>query len=212
MMREATMLREPLAPRGAWRPRTGAAATSARDRLLRAVIDRSAAVGVRSLSVGDICDAAGIGRRTFYRYFGDVNELFVAAYEQIDDDLRWAVWERWRASDQRPSAVVEAIVAFVCADQRRADALLVQGPGAGDVVAQQHARTLAWFGTLLAADDPELTVADRLPQSAFRHEVACGGVWHVVRNRVVAEDFAGLGAAVPDLVAFVDAFGVTDDA
>lgn len=182
--------------------------SGARERLIDAVIDLSVTVGLASVSVGDVSEASGVGRRTFYRYFGDVIQLYATAYDAIDGELRAAVWRDWTAADGDPAVVVDAVVRFACADPVRAAALFVQGPVAGDAVAEQRLATLAWLGSLLAVGDPRASPSNPL-RPALHHEIACGGLWESIRTRIASGSVVALRTAAPELRAAVAAISLS---
>lgn len=180
---------------------------SARQRLLRAVIDQSSVVGFHDVLVNDLCEICGISRRTFYNYFPDVPELFLVAYGQVDAELRHTLRTAWTASGHERGAVIAALVSFACADPVRADAFFVQALAAGRPVADRRQRTLEWCGALLTSPqgDGLGAVAPRRPSLSL--EVACGGAWDVVRTRVAAGDVVGLRRDAPALVAATAEYG-----
>jgi len=55
------------------------------DRLLAAAREAFARHGYDGVCVGDLCDAAGIAKGSFYRYFASKDELFVAAARSMVD-------------------------------------------------------------------------------------------------------------------------------
>jgi AcrR family transcriptional regulator len=55
------------------------------DRLLSVARDAFARRGYAGVNVGDICEAAGIAKGSFYRYFESKDEIFVAAARSIVD-------------------------------------------------------------------------------------------------------------------------------
>lgn len=164
-----------------------------RRRLLAAVVDQSSVVGFHQVKVSDLCGLCRISRRTFYDYFPDVEQLFVAAYGELDRELRRDVLRAWTAGDRDPAAALAALVAFAAADPVRADAYFVQALAAGLAVADRRRRTLEWLATLMAPD-----AGDRAPWAV---EIACGGVWDVIRSRVAAGDVSGLRRDAAALVA-----------
>lgn len=183
----------PLAPPGA------------RQRLLRAVIDQSAVVGFHDVLVNDLCELCGISRRTFYNYFPDVTELFLVAYGQVDAELRQTLRRAWTSSGHDRGAVIGALVGFACADPVRADAFFVQAMAAGRPVVDRRRDTIAWCGALLTSG-PEGRDGGP-PGASLSLEIACGGVWDVIRTRVAAGDLAALRRDAADLVAVVTECG-----
>lgn len=56
-------------------------ATSQRTRLLRATVDLGTERGFASLTLTDIVGRAGVARSTFYEYFADKEQCFLAAFD-----------------------------------------------------------------------------------------------------------------------------------
>lgn len=67
---------------------------SAEQRLLDAVTEACARVSYPDLTVEDLLAGAGVSRATFYQYFSNVEDCFLAAYRGTR--VRW-----WRLSSPR---------------------------------------------------------------------------------------------------------------
>lgn len=63
-----------------------------RERVLRGMMRAAAAEGYEAATVAGAIAAAGVGRRTFYRFFGGKEDCFLAAFdlaaERVDAELR----------------------------------------------------------------------------------------------------------------------------
>ncbi|WP_246244431.1 TetR/AcrR family transcriptional regulator [Mycolicibacterium murale] len=73
-----------------------------------------------SVSMDAIAQAAGVGKGTLFRRFGDRSTLLLAVYDQRLDDLRIAVGTRSEPIDpaERIAGVLEAIVVFKLRNRR----------------------------------------------------------------------------------------------
>lgn len=71
---------------------------------------------------------------------------------------------------------------------------------AGRPVVDQRRRTIAWCGALLAAERED-GGAGAPGRRSLALEIACGGVWDVIRMRVATGDIAGLRRDAPAVVA-----------
>lgn len=107
--------------------------------------------GFDRVTMADIADAAEVGSRTVFRYFGDKAEIVFADDDLVDDQLRAALLARPR--DEHPwPAVTEALTALTTlwADRReegrRRRALIDQSPPLTArhlVKLQHHAEVIA---------------------------------------------------------------------
>ncbi len=75
--------------------RPGRPSVTSRTELERRALELFAAQGFEATTVDDIATAAGIGRRTFFRYFASKNDAVWGDFDQGLADLR----ERFAASD-----------------------------------------------------------------------------------------------------------------
>ena len=81
------------------------------DAILHATVEIVAERGLRSVTMSEIAEQAGIGRATLYKYFSDVESILLAWHErQIDAHLEQLAAIRDRVADpwERLAAVLEA--------------------------------------------------------------------------------------------------------
>ncbi len=74
-------------PRGRHGLSREAVRTSQRDRILRAMVEVVAELGYPETRVVDVIKRAGVSRKTFYEFFSDREECFLAAYDLALDGL-----------------------------------------------------------------------------------------------------------------------------
>ncbi len=148
--------RAEVAPRRAWRKPPPRGSTQ-RQRLLGAIMQAAARDGYRDVVVADVIVDAGVSRRTFYAYFDDKEECFLAALAPPTQQLLAHV--RRRVARGRPEhaarAAIAALVAFARAHPADARLLLSDSLAGGArlrdardelideialIVAQAHAR------------------------------------------------------------------------
>jgi AcrR family transcriptional regulator len=112
------------------------------------ILDTAAALvarhGLRSVTMSQIADEAGIGRATLYKYFPDVDAILFAWHErQVSAHLRQLVElrDQARTAWERLGAVLEA---FALISHEQHDAELVARLHRGEHVtrAEQHLRAL----------------------------------------------------------------------
>jgi AcrR family transcriptional regulator len=90
----------------------------ARQRILRAADELFAAHGFDKVSVSDIAERAEVGRTTFFRYFGDKQEVVFANQQELLDTIASARDEEASAVAQTATEAVEQlrpIVLDLCA-------------------------------------------------------------------------------------------------
>lgn len=104
-----------------------------RQLLIDAAFDLLATEGSTATTVRAVCAAARLNPRYFYENFDELDELVVAVYDTIIDQVRDEVRRAVRAADDDTrSAVrasVEATVRFVDQDRRRGRVLYVEALG-----------------------------------------------------------------------------------
>ena len=91
---------------------------AARERIVRAAADLFAERGFASVSVSDIAERAEVGRTTFFRYFGDKQEVVFAREAALLKSLTAENLGRTAPGDRSTRAAIEALqplVLHVCA-------------------------------------------------------------------------------------------------
>jgi len=101
--------------------------------LLDAAFDLLGREGWAGTTVRAVCQRAELNARYFYESFDDLDALVVAVFDRIIEELTEAVERAQAVADDVPQAqvraAVEAIVAFVDDDRRRARILYVEALG-----------------------------------------------------------------------------------
>jgi len=101
--------------------------------LLDAAFDLLGTEGWAGTTVRAVCQRAELNPRYFYESFEDLDALVVAVYDRIIEELAEAVAQAQALADDDPAAqvraAVQAIVAFVDDDRRRARILYVEALG-----------------------------------------------------------------------------------
>ena len=88
---------------------------SQRQRTLDAVIDAVAELGYENTRLADIIARAGVSRKTFYEYFKDMEECFLAAYDMHVAALSEQTAQAFLGEGQRtwPDQVRDGVRAFL---------------------------------------------------------------------------------------------------
>jgi AcrR family transcriptional regulator len=170
----------------------------ARDEIIAAAHELFAERGYPAVTVADIVERAEVGRTTFFRYFGDKQEVVFANEQNWLDEV--ARRHRVAAPDQPPSlpialALMRVATAAVCAEAtrdpdryRRREALIAENPELGDRAARKQRRFAETMSELLREQGAAPATASLAPQIAL----ACYNAGHTD----AVDDPAALGPAV----------------
>lgn len=89
--------------------------------------------GWEAMTVRSVLERARLNPRYFYESFADLDQLAVAVYDRVVEELGQVVWAALAAAGDEPAqqvrAVVRGIVEFVDEDRRRGKILYVEGLG-----------------------------------------------------------------------------------
>jgi len=101
--------------------------------LLDAALELLGSEGWEAMTVRSVLERARLNPRYFYESFGDLDQLAVAVYDRVVEELGAVVWAALAAAGDEPAAqvraVVRGIVEFVDEDRRRGRVLYVEGLG-----------------------------------------------------------------------------------
>lgn len=101
--------------------------------LLDAAFELLGSDGWEAMTVRSVLERARLNPRYFYESFGDLDQLAVAVYDRVVDELGAVVWAALATSKDAPAdqvgGVVRGIVEFIDEDRRRGRVLYVEGLG-----------------------------------------------------------------------------------
>jgi AcrR family transcriptional regulator len=101
--------------------------------LLDAALELLGSDGFEAMTVRAVLERARLNPRYFYESFTDLDQLAVAVYDRVVDELGDVVWDALGAAGDEPRdqvrAVVRGILEFVDEDRRRGRILYVEGLG-----------------------------------------------------------------------------------
>lgn len=116
-----------------------------RERILAAMLRAASKLGYRALNVSDVLEHAGISRPTFYLYFANKEDCFLAAFDaaavRLLDQIRTANTADGKDWRSQLRAGLEAVLRFAATEPDAARTLIVESRGASPV-AQQRRETL----------------------------------------------------------------------
>jgi AcrR family transcriptional regulator len=150
-------------PRGRHKLSADEVASSQRTRIMGALVDLTAEVGYRNVTVGEIASRARVSRSAFYAAFADTEACLIAAYDvfaetllvrmaaRVDDDADWYALV---------AAVATEYLTVLTEDPSAARTFLVEMDAAGaDARAKQRA-THEQFAAFLQARHEEFRAAE----------------------------------------------------
>lgn len=181
-------------------PRTFVAENQ-RERLLNGVVEAVAEHGYNEATIGRIAAAAKVSRRTFYEYFADKEDCFLAAYDVVDDHVREAVHSSPGAADPWPERVrarLAALLDVLSRDAAVAGFYLVEPLAAGGRPAERYREAMQLIADALRPEPAPTGVAMEV-----RDQALIGGVATLIVRRLNAGGADRLPELLPDLVELV---------
>ncbi len=172
-------------------------AENQRERLLNGVVDAVAEHGYNQTTIGAITEAAKISRRTFYEYFEDKEDCFLAAYEMIDAHVRGSMLTAGDPGDTWPERVrdrLAALLGVLSRDRAVARCYLTEPLAAGGDLAARYREAMQMLAETIR---PEAGPSDLNVE--VRDQALMGGIATLIARRLKAGDAAALHDLLPDL-------------
>jgi AcrR family transcriptional regulator len=174
-----------------------------RERILDGVTQAVCELGYAHATIADIVLFARLSRRTFYGFFADKEEAFLAAYdrgiEQIAAHVTAAVRQHERPAEQL-SAGIAAFIELIAAEPCLARLCMVEVIAAGPAALERREVAIRAFcrGMLeIARRHDASDGADVTPTTA---ELVVGGLLQIVNARVVRGQVESLSTDLPEMV------------
>jgi len=174
---------------------------SQRERLLNGVVEAVAEHGYNEATIGRISGAAKVSRRTFYEYFTDKDDCFLAAYDVIDDHIRATTLGAPGASEPWPDRVrtrLGALLVALAQDPAVASFYLVEPLSAGGKIAARYRDAMQLLAYTLRPDSPPCEA-----DMEVRDQALIGGVTTLIVRRLNSGGATRLPELLPDLVELV---------
>jgi AcrR family transcriptional regulator len=165
-----------------------------RERILAGMIDAVARDGYAAATVAQVIAHAGVSRPTFYDYFTDKIDCFVAALfdiqEQLTADVRKAV--QGEPPQQATHAAVAALVQFADSQSTLARALLNEAMAGGSRALDARDCGLAAIEEII--EQRYRAVDQAIPAPDLSARVLVGGIYRLLASRLRRgeQDTAGL--------------------
>jgi AcrR family transcriptional regulator len=162
-----------------------------RARLLAAMIDVCAELGVTDVTVAHVVERAGVSRRTFYEIYADREECFLEALDEgVARASRYALDgydEKGRWLD-RMRGVLTGLLAFLDAEHATGRLLIVESLAAGDRALSRRRAAVERMVAFVDEANAELKADKRTP--SLTAEGVVGGVLSILHSRLL-EDASG---------------------
>jgi AcrR family transcriptional regulator len=190
-------------PRGRHKLSADAVRASQRERLLRAMLECVGSQGYADTSVPQVVAAARVSRSSFYAFFEDKTDCFIAACDDASREIVDALMA-FGAEEDWVQALRKGMSYYVQWWQQRpgfSRAYFVELPAAGARAVEQRDRAYGRFREMFAAlaarariDQPDLP-----PLSPVALRLVVAGVTEVVAEEVRGGRLAGLDTLTRDL-------------
>ncbi|HEV2944478.1 MAG TPA: TetR/AcrR family transcriptional regulator, partial [Solirubrobacteraceae bacterium] len=171
----------------------------ARGRLLECALRLTVLEDYKDLSPLRIADEAGVSMDTFFDLFKDTQECFLAALDEMSDELLWTTADLELVGEDWPRAVRKAIGALMrhLAEQPLHARMIATGVyTSGPEVIERGRELTQEITTLLTEGAPEGA------GGMLALEGVTGAIWHTVRCRVASGQIHLL-PAIADYLAYV---------
>jgi AcrR family transcriptional regulator/DNA-binding MarR family transcriptional regulator len=154
--------------------------------MLSAAVELVEEVGYSRMTVAQVIGRAGVSRKTFYDFFADREDCFLAAFEQAITHARFRASERYELEPGWREAIRSAlatVLLFIDEEPALARLCIVEALGAGERVLDRRSRLLAELA--------DVVDRGRLATSATRHppeitaEAVVGAVFAVLHTHVL---------------------------
>jgi AcrR family transcriptional regulator len=175
-----------------------------RARLIASFTHLVGEVGYSGATIGAVTEGAAVASRTYYKFFADLEECCVAAYEQGCAELRELLVGAWRSEEEWPGRVRAALAAVLEEFAALPDLgrLLTAEPFvAGPEIARRHKAALEEMVPWLRQGRELRAAPAALPASAERGFLAA--VSSMIARHLVSGRAAELPALGPDLSQFL---------
>ena len=179
-------------------------ARSQRERALRAMVEAVADRGYAETRVVDVIERAGLSRKTFYELFGDKEECFLAAYDEVSARLyaategafEKAAGEAW---PDRIRAAITALVGELASDQALARFAVIEVLAAGPRALARRDAAIRQFTGFIDAGRSESDL--ELP--GLTSTAIVGGIYELLYSEILHGATSQLPTRVPEIVYWV---------
>jgi AcrR family transcriptional regulator len=176
------------------------ASESRRELILAAMIRVVGSKGYKETSVADVIEETPTSRTTFYKYFEDKHDCFLAAYDMLVEQVFAEVIANCDGEQtwlERVESGLATIVKLFALEPELARTAVVEVAAAGADARQRHWNAVARFTAYLEGGR-ELAGGRELPENISL--MSAGAVSGLIFDELLAGRAAQLQAMLPDLL------------
>jgi AcrR family transcriptional regulator len=176
-----------------------------RERLLAGMVAAANRGGYAGASVSAVIAEAGVSRKTFYDYFEDRNDCFVATVTGVRQTLSAEAGEAIESGppERAGSLAIEAVVAFAVAHPAAARFLMKESLAGGSAALDARDESVRELAGLIEAAYENVPAKTELPDLPVG--VTVGAVLRLLGSRLGRGERA-LGGLAGDLTAWLDSY------
>jgi AcrR family transcriptional regulator len=173
-------------------------------RLFDAIVKLVAQRGYHQTSLTQIVKTAGVARHTFYEHFESKEALFLAVFDQAEEELYKGVIE---AAEEEPGpweakvrAGLAAGLRYIGSEPQRGRVFLVDVQSAGPAALERYEAGLHRFAPLLRLGRRSTPLGAKLPEAM--EEIVIGGLVWMVGRELLKDEAGTLDDLLPKVVEF----------
>lgn len=178
-------------------------ANNQRRRLLASLVYVVAEHGYNETTITRVIEGASVSSRTFYKYFDDIEEAYIAAFDAAADSLSQRLAEAWEAELEWPLRVrasLAALLDFFAASPELARLCLTEPFVAAAAVSRRYQESIARLAPYLRQGRELREGPEPFPETTERGLL--GSIGTQIGRKVSAGEADDLAELLPDLVQF----------
>jgi AcrR family transcriptional regulator len=178
-------------------------ANNQRRRLLASLVYVVAEHGYNETTITRIIEGASVSSRTFYKYFADVEEAYLAAFDAAADSLSQRLAEAWGSEPDWPlrvRAALAALLDFFAASPELARLCLTEPFVAAAAVSRRYQEAIALLAPYLREGRELREGPEPFPETTERGLL--GSIGTQIGRKVSAGEAEALPELLPDLAQF----------
>jgi AcrR family transcriptional regulator len=177
---------------------------SQRGRIIRSMVQAVAQRGYQETRVADVVEGAGVARKTFYEFFSDKEDCFLAAYDHVSGRQFDAASSAFRENPDAPwaervRAGMGALLELLASSPEEARFAIVEVLAAGPKAVARRDAALRQFTEFVDAGRSESSI--ELP--GMTSVAIVGGVFELLYSEILHGATARLPARLPDIVYWI---------
>lgn len=174
-----------------------------RERILDGMTQAVCELGYARTTIADIVLFARLSRRTFYTFFSDKEECFIAAYDRgiarIAERVTAAAGAHERAGEQLSEGIA-AFIELIAGEPCLARLCLVEVVAAGPAALERREQVIRAFCRGMLEIARAHDTAEDIEVAPATAELVVGGLLQIVNARVVRGEVDSLRTELPELL------------